>query len=126
MTPGQSFLVVRPEDLLVLGVRWDGLQVAAGTPPRLVAAGPATVELTFPPQSIAEVKYVVPGDVSRRPARAAGVSRVTFALDGPTDVELSAAGLLGLLAATGGARVGSAALELPWHQISDVAAADGG
>ncbi|MEA2126773.1 MAG: hypothetical protein QOI80_3555, partial [Solirubrobacteraceae bacterium] len=123
MTPGPPFLVMRPEDLLLLAVRWDGLQVLAGPPARLAGPGPATIEVTFPPQSIAEVKYVIPGDVSRRPARAGGPSRLTFALGGPVDVELSAAGVLGLLA---GAGVASAAIELPWHLVSDVAAAEAG
>src|SRR5215210_6825683 len=94
MTLGQTFLIARAEDLLVLAVRWEGLDVVPGPPPRLVGSGPARIEATFPPQAIAETKYVVPGDVSLRAARLSAPSRVTILLDGPTDVPLTAAGLL--------------------------------
>lgn len=106
--------------MLVLAVRWDGLDVvagAAGKPARLVAASRAQVELTFPPQSIAETKFAVPGDVSRRSARLAGSSRLTFELDGPTEIELSAVGLLGAIVGAGW-QVDSADIELPWRLVS--------
>jgi hypothetical protein len=52
-------LLIRPDDLLVLGVGWSGMTLEPGTttaPPQLVATGvDALLELELPPQHVAEM-----------------------------------------------------------------------
>src|SRR5439155_4119511 len=107
-----QFLIVRPDDLVVLGVRWSGFRTVQaggpGGPPVLEAApGGGRIVLTFPPQAIAE-EGLPPGEstgVPVRQASLAGPSRVEFAVAPGTRLVVGAAGLLAAL--TGGARLAS-------------------
>jgi hypothetical protein len=113
-------LLVRGADLLVLGVAWSGLTPSSGGPGRLTAGENAHVTVVFPPQSLAEAKYVDGNDVSRRGARPSGSSRVTFKVAAGTTIDLTIEGLLAALAADPQAIVtrgdgDPTALELPWR-----------
>lgn len=117
-----DFLLVRPNDLVVLGVRWSGFDVRAADagPAHIVAQDPgATVTLVFGPQSMAEEKYTTDDDVSPRDARLSGLSRLAFRVPAGADVALDVMGVLGALAAEGATIVESGeglptAIELPW------------
>jgi hypothetical protein len=127
MSTSPDFLLVRGADLLVVGVRWSGFDLAADASngPKLVptASGEHVVTLFFPPQSIAEVKYTTEGDTSLRDARLAGSSRVAFVVqagtDIPLEIPLDVVGVLEALARDG--QVVSTgegmptAIEFPWH-----------
>jgi hypothetical protein len=130
-----QFLLVRPDDLVVLGVRWFGFhQVQAGGPggPPVLQAdgGGGRVVLTFPPQAVAE-EGLPPESVGVPVRRAflAGPSRVEFTVPPGTRMPVDAAGLLAAL--TGGARLASGgpgdertAIELPWRLFVSVLAAN--
>jgi hypothetical protein len=113
MTP--IFLVVRREDLVVLGVRWSGfeLQHDAADPashPHLVAlSDDAFVMLIFPPQAIVEGKIMTgsitdPGIMTSSPhpavtwvqrhAKLAGPSQLVFKVQRGTPIDLTAEGIL--------------------------------
>ncbi|WP_432838115.1 hypothetical protein [Dactylosporangium sp. CA-092794] len=103
----EEYLLLRPDDQLVLGVAWSGLTGA----PRLEAGPGAVIELTLPPQHTGEqVSTVDSAGVLR--AVLAGPSRVTFAIPAGTRVEPTAAGILALLDGLG---VQPSAVELPWR-----------
>jgi hypothetical protein len=81
-----KYLIVRPEDFLVIGVKWSGFDVYRDADDNLMlkAGNDALLTLTFPPQSIAEEKYswTDPNPAWPNPpmkkARMAGVSTVAF------------------------------------------------
>jgi hypothetical protein len=124
-------LLVRGADLLVLGIGWEGLRFAAerGGPGRLEAdAAGGTVTLAFPPQAIAEAKYSVDGDVSRRAARLGGPSRLTFRVAPGAAFDLTVEGLLAALGAhplDTATTSDATAIELPWHLTISPQAASG-
>lgn len=132
-----QFLLVRPDDLVVLGVRWFGFRLVqaggAGGPPVLQAdGGGGRVVLTFPPQAVAE-EGLPPESVGVPVRRAflAGPSRVEFTVPPGTRMPVDAAGLLAAL--TGGARLASGGpgdertlVELPWRLFVSVLAANAG
>ena len=130
MSEFTQFLIVRPDDLVLLGVQWSGFRTApaagSGAPPALEAlTDAARIVLTFPPQAIAEERYSVSGDVARRQARLAGPSRIEFSLRAGTRVPLDAQGILAAL--MGGASLVSSAsddrhtvIEMPWGLIVSV------
>ena len=123
-------LLVRGADLLVLGVGWGGLRVVTGDGPgRLVADGAGgTVTLAFPPQAIGEAKYDADGDVSRRAARLAGSTHVTFKVPAGARVDLTIEGLLAALSTHAldvATTADATAIELPWHLTISPQAATG-
>ncbi len=102
-----DLLLVRPRDLVLLGVRWDGFQVqAAPGAAAELAAGPGALTVLFPPQHLAEEVVAASGPVAPGvdPAttggfpswRAAlsGASRVVVDLDDGRPVPLTAEGIL--------------------------------
>lgn len=130
MAASQEFLIVRGDDLLVLGVHWEFINlhldpdvVAAGRAGEFVALPSGKIVLTFPPQSIAEEK-LTGGPFTLRRARLAGPSRVEFFVEPFTTVELGAEGILKVLLAAAQFIVSSAsghddftAIELPWGLV---------
>jgi hypothetical protein len=102
-----DLLARRPEDLVLLGVRWnEQVEVLAGSPTELLAHAGAKLTVTLPPQHYAEgvVDAAAPsvtgmpgGDVRVSPVRASGPSRVVVSLDEGTRVPLTVDGVLDAL-----------------------------
>jgi hypothetical protein len=119
-----GFLVTRTEDLVVLGVGWSGMRVAAtGNGPTVLEAtsDEAVVTLHFPPQHVAEQVLregsspdVVDGARVFR-ARLAGPSQVSVQMRRGQRVTLTVDGLLAALA--GAPAVGGTAIELPYRVV---------
>jgi hypothetical protein len=115
---GQRLLVVRPQDLVVLGARCSGFELDGG---ELVADfGGGFVELTFPPQATGEMAFD-PATGAVAPARLGGPSQVTLAVAAGTRVPLNADGFIAALSSASPV-VGeepffapSIAVELPWR-----------
>jgi hypothetical protein len=89
----------RPEDLVLLGVRWnDAVEVEAGPPTELLAHAGAELTVTLPPQHVAEEVVAAEGvDPQFTGASTAGPSRVVVALDEGTRVPLTVGGVLDAL-----------------------------
>ena len=124
MSQSKLFLLSRPDDFVLLGVQLTNFKAgpvgAAGEPPTLVALSEGgRVVLNFPPQALAEEKYDLGEHFTRRQARLAGPSYVTFTLPAGTPVALSTQGMLAALAQAGQLADPTEAkamlLELPWH-----------
>jgi hypothetical protein len=104
-------LLLRPRDLVLLGVRWSGfdLQTGAGGVAELIASAGAELTVLFPPQHIAE--EVVPPSGPLMPgidpsqtggfptwrAALSGASRVVVSLAEGERMPLTAEGVLGAL-----------------------------
>jgi hypothetical protein len=115
MTGDVELLLIRGDDLVVLGLRWvdmtPGPPAAPGGPAVLVADGPRpALLLTLPPQSTAEERFD-PATGDRPQARLGGPSELRLAVAPGERVELSAAGVLERLRRHDGLE---ADLELPW------------
>lgn len=117
----RQYLIVRPQDMLVIGVGWTNFSAPAGPDAAIVAGDGALVTLTFPPQILGE-EVEGPGGLPRG-ARIGGTSQVTYSVPVGTVLTLDAAGVLAALAdATvvaglpgGGDR--STSIELPWRLL---------
>ena len=105
-----DLLARRPDDLVLMGVRWnDSLEVVAGPPPQLLAHAGAELTVTLPPQHVAE--QVVFGDGPAQPSAdpqftghvplwassSSGPSRVTITLEDGTRWPLTVEGVLDAL-----------------------------
>ena len=95
------FLIVRPDDLVHLGIQWDGFrleQASADGRPRLTAISDrARITITFPPQVLSE-RAITSGVMgSALPAHRAGTSHVQLAIPGGTFMDLDDAASLGAL-----------------------------
>ena len=131
-------LLVRPPDLVMLGVRWTGFEMqppaAPGAPAELVAGAAAELTLVFPPQHLAE--EVVPADGAAVPgvpieetggiptwrAGLSGASRVVVAVAATEHVVLTAEGVLdavrrGTLVSSLGVADAKTALEIPFGLV---------
>lgn len=115
---GQRLLVVRPQDLVVLGARCSGFELDDG---QLVAdSGGGFVELTFPPQATGEMAFD-PATGAVAPARLGGPSQVTLAVAADTRVPLNADGFIAALSSASPVAdeepffAPSIAVELPWR-----------
>ncbi|QNA77370.1 hypothetical protein C8250_041125 [Streptomyces sp. So13.3] len=108
-------LLVRPDDLVVLGVDWSGFQLD-GSRLRAVSE-PALVTALFPPQHLAEE---VTGNGLAR-AQLSGTSQVVYRVAVGTVIDLT---VDGFLEALGTAEVQEqTAIELPWGLLLSPAAA---
>lgn len=103
------FLLVRPHDLVILGVSWSGFHLA-GASIEAIAAD-AQVVLTFPPQHLAEEFSDQPLDLFQ--AALSGASRVVFAVEAGRTIELSVDGFLQALS-RGRILGAQTSIELPW------------
>jgi hypothetical protein len=139
-----ELLARRPEDLVLLGVRWnDAVEVLPGQPGELLAHAGARLAVTLPPQHVAE--EVVSGDGPAVPpidpqftggvplwrSAAAGPSRVVVALDEGTRWPLTVEGVLdalhgGTLAPAADLTDGGTMLELPYRLLMTPFRPDGG
>lgn len=136
MNQSAEFLLVRSDDLVILGVHFSGFETRAATepgmPPMLEAlVDDASVVLMFPPQAIAEEKFSLPGDITRRGASLAKSSHITFAVEAGTRIALSVQGVLDALTQAGPKIVMTGteeptAIELPWRLIVAAHARSGG
>ncbi|MBB4987089.1 hypothetical protein [Streptomyces nymphaeiformis] len=108
-------LLIRPDDLVVLGIDWSGFQLEGS---RLTAVSePALVTVLFPPQHMAE--EVTGNDLAR--ARLSGTSQVVYRVAVGTVIDLTVDGFLEVL---GRAKVQEqSAIELPWGLLLSPAAA---
>ncbi|MFI0226016.1 hypothetical protein [Streptomyces lydicus] len=108
-------LLIRPDDLVVLGIKWSGFQLNDS---RLTAVSePALVTVLFPPQHMAEE---VTGNALAR-AQLSGTSQVVYrvALGAVIDLTVD-----GFLEALGRAKVQDrTAIELPWGLLLSPTAA---
>lgn len=134
-----AFLLIRPDDHVILGVSWSGLVLTGGpggAPLVLEATGDdARVLLVFPPQHVAEQTspagtappLTLPtglaggaASVGAWPAVLSGPSQVSFAVERGQRLPLTLDGLLAALATSplAGTRVPAepddTAIELPW------------
>lgn len=139
MTGRPNFLIVRGQDLVVLGVSWSGFEtvedaaLSPGDRLRLIASGNARISLTFPPQSIAEEKlrhdphadvdFPHPASIAmiHRRARLSSPSRLEFEVAPETIMNLTAGGILEVIARS--ARIVTeedpesgevSSIEMPW------------
>lgn len=108
-------LLVRPDDLVVLGVDWSGFQLDGS---RLQAVSePALLTALFPPQHLAEE---VTGNSLAR-AQLSGTSQVVYRVAVGTVIDLT---VDGFLEALGKAEVQEqTTIELPWGLLLSPAAA---
>ncbi|MEU2061292.1 hypothetical protein [Streptomyces sp. NPDC013455] len=117
----QTFLLVRSDDLVILTLRWSGCEVRAdgpSAPPLLVATDSrATMTLGLPPQAVLEQTTVSDfhtAGLVHSDSRLAGSGELEFTIPTGTEIELSAAGILGALA-DGRARLEpTSGIEIPW------------
>jgi hypothetical protein len=121
-----DYVVMRPDDLAIVGVSWTGYDLVDGDPPALQANGqPATLTLALPPQHVGEEVLTaewptapIPAPFPRWRAMLAGPSRLVVTPTAPR-IELTAAGLLA--AAQGASVVSDGAadteLEVPWQLV---------
>ncbi|MGW7081706.1 hypothetical protein [Streptomyces sp. NPDC054866] len=117
------YLIVRSADFVVLAVEWNGFELRTdghSQAPRLVATGAdPNLTLTFPPQAILEQttasEFHTAGLVFSD-SRLSKPSRLVFRVGSGTVIELSAQGILDVLARDGQAHVDgqSSGIELPW------------
>lgn len=127
VTVNPDYVVVRPDDLAIVGVNWTGYDLADGDPPTLQRTGAdARLVLALPPQHIGEevspaggtLVAPVDGDnplFARWRAVLSGPSRLVFA---PTAerIELTAEGLLAAVQNLPVISDGdSTRLEVPWQ-----------
>ncbi|GHJ43437.1 hypothetical protein Cs7R123_07790 [Catellatospora sp. TT07R-123] len=128
-----DYLMVRRDDLVVLGLRCTGFDlVAASTgddPATLRATEHNTVEITFPPQHLGEETGDAPvlgqvglgsldedSSVPVWTAYPAGPSRMAFTLEAGALLRLTVAGVLDALR-TARVLADGSAIELPWRLI---------
>src|SRR5215207_5296030 len=84
-----TFLVVRREDLVVLGVRWSGFELRhdaadpASSPHLVALSDDAFVMLVFPPQAIVEGKFEIPESVEFTPGVFLPVDRDQYLANPP-------------------------------------------
>ncbi|HWH14141.1 MAG TPA: hypothetical protein VNT51_05295 [Miltoncostaeaceae bacterium] len=124
------YLLVRPQDLVVLGIDWRDAEAHAveGAIELRPSGDRATlITLTLPPQAIAEEKLAA-GDTAVRRARAAGPSRLAFRLAAGATVRLTPDGLLAALTGPGTTLdpADPGTVELPWRLWVSPRAAAGG
>lgn len=74
-----QFLIVRSDDLVILGVRWSGFRLAPNALAREAQSDEAQGVLTIPPQAITE-EVVVLRNFLPRQARLVGPSQIEFAV----------------------------------------------
>ena len=116
-----SLLLIRPDDHVLLGVRWTNLRLAAptvaGGPFLLVPNGPqARLRLTFPPQHLTEEVRSF-DDVTASvlwQSRLSGTSTLVFDADGSDGIAVS---VDGLLSAANELPIASteSRIEIPWR-----------
>lgn len=128
-----DFLLMRSEDLVVLGMRCSGFHLAedtpAGSPPVLEATGDdARVVLAFPPQHVAEQvsalgseAQIIDGFTVWR-SRLSGPSRIAFRVSSGQRMAVSVEGVLGALNGVpiwvgDGSGADHTAIELPWRLL---------
>ncbi len=110
-------LLIRPDDLVVLGVSWSGFRLDGTT---LVAlSDDARLVVIFPPQHVAE--EIIDGGTAQAQAQLSGISQVVYSVRGTTQIDLTAEGILGALAAA--TITTQTAVELPWGLALSPAAA---
>ncbi|WP_328377338.1 hypothetical protein OHB13_14250 [Streptomyces sp. NBC_00440] len=125
--PDAQFLLVRPDDLVILGVRFSGFQQQAsrtGGGTELVSMDDnARLVLTFPPQHIGEQTWPAiggPQDLSE--GRLAGPSQLAFSVPAGTVVTPTAERVLDVCTALarsdGQWTPDDSAVELPWRLLS--------
>ncbi|MEV7099722.1 hypothetical protein AB0M80_43590 [Amycolatopsis sp. NPDC051045] len=138
-----EMLARRPEDLVLMGVRWnDAFDVVAGSPGELVAQAGAELAVTLSPQHYAE--EVVPADGDGQPSLGSstggvpvwqsspsGPSRVVVTLDEETRVALTVEGVLdalrtGRLVPAANLTEAGTQLELPCRLLMTPFRPDGG
>lgn len=100
------FLLVRPDDLVVLGVTWSGFRLDGSTLEAI--SDDARVVVTFPPQHVAE--EISDGALAQ--AGLSGTSQVVYAVGQGTQIDLTVDGILSSLAAA--TVTAQTAIELPW------------
>ncbi|WP_425246945.1 hypothetical protein [Streptomyces sp. NEAU-NA10] len=99
-----DLLLVRPHDMVVLGIRWRGMEVRnSGNTASLVRTDPdARVVVSFPPQHVAENTfgpgYELDRETGHAEARLAGLSWLAFDVQGDTPIPLTEEGILTALA----------------------------
>jgi hypothetical protein len=132
-----GFLLVRGDDLLVVGVRWSGFDISAPGSAATLTAGPnARLVLVLPPQHIGE-EASPPGSAAplSLPAGQSGTtvpvwrgmlsatSRLAFTVSPGTQIPLTAVGVLGAAASAtltnpnGVPGPDDTAIELPWRVV---------
>ncbi len=126
-----DLLLVRGDDLLIAGVSFDRFRVESGADgqPTLFAEDGARVQLTLPPQAVAEERVSTPSKLGLRRARSSGPSIVTFTVPPGSALPATAEGILGGLADVVFADPQLAtltAIELPWHLFIAPAPRSGG
>ncbi len=139
-----ELLARRPDDLVLMGVRWnDTVEVLEGPPGELVAHAGAELSITLPPQHTAEsvvgaagpvspdIDTQLTGDVPVWASSASGPSRVVVTLDEGTRVPLTVAGVLdalrrGHLAPATDLTDPHTQIELPFRMLMTPFRADGG
>jgi hypothetical protein len=109
MADGESFHLLRGDDLLVLGVTSAGCVIEGDE--LLAVTDPASITLTLPPQAIAETKR---DDAVVQGAALAARSTLAFAVPVGTRVPLTVGGIL---AAVSAAAVTDAAIEAPFGLV---------
>jgi len=113
-------LLVRPADLVVLGISWSGFRLDGTTLEAL--SDDARLVVIFPPQHLAE--EIIDGGAAQAQAQLSGISQVVYGVRGATRIDLTAEGILaGLAAATITAQT---EVELPWGLALSPAAASTG
>lgn len=128
-----NLLARRPDDLVLMGVRWnDAVQIEPGEPTELVASRGAQLSVTLPPQHVAEqvvdgrgpatpsVDPQFTGGVPVWSASASGPSRVVVSLEAGTRVHLTVEGVLeallhGALVPSSDATDTGTQIELPYR-----------
>lgn len=135
-----DMLARRPDDLVLMGVRWnDAFEVVPGSPGELVAHAGAELAVTLPPQHYAE--EVAPAEGDGEPSHTGGVpvwgsspsgpSRVVVTLDEGARVPLTVTGVLdalrtGHLASAANLTETGTQLELPYRLLMSPFRPDGG
>src|SRR5215472_13615201 len=99
-------LLVRPDDLVVLGVSWSEFRLDGATLEAI--SDDARVMVTFPPQHVAE--EIIDSGLAQ--ARLSGTSQVVYAVSQGTQIELTVEGILSSLAAA--TITSQTGIELPW------------
>src|SRR5215472_15604508 len=100
------FLLMRPDDLVVLGVSWSGFRLDGST--LEATSDDARVVVTFPPQHMAE--EITDGGLAQ--ALLSGTSQIVYAVGQGTQIDLTEDGILASLAAA--TVTSQTAIELPW------------
>jgi hypothetical protein len=135
-----QFLIIRPDDLVIIGVRWSGFTLAADVAagPRIIATSDtAQIILTFPPQAMNEALFrehseAVLSHIQISWSALAGPSHLAFNVSPGTIVPLTADGILAVLSGTaivsGEVEAGleSSAIEILYGLIVSAVARSGG